>query len=331
MPRDHYVAQTYLKHFADENGFLQVVRKSDGLTFPARTEAICHELARDIIPDFLENPAHLGEYRKLFEPHWNEAIGELTARRWSPDIKMAISGYMANLLVCTPAMTRVFLEAADHNAVEHLRSRDILQSRRGIVDEKLRKGLAALEAGKIVLETERDYIRALMAKNLMAYAWSLFNADWAVIGNMTDVDFITSDNPAAFEDPGPLRGGEQRLPRYLPIAPKFCLHVLMGSSPRKDEIDFTKAPEGSVRFGTIDTVRAAERVNLAVIRCAEDLVISNKSSSDLHRTVAANASLRVSNEFITITEPDSVLQGQRLRVWDPSKNRKHVQFPPRAA
>jgi len=87
MPRDHYVAQTYFRHFADANGFLQVCRKSDALTFPARLEAVCHELAGDIIPDFLENPKHLGEYRKLFEPHWNEAISELSARRWSPDIK----------------------------------------------------------------------------------------------------------------------------------------------------------------------------------------------------------------------------------------------------
>jgi hypothetical protein len=331
MPKDHFVAQTYLKHFADASGFLQVCRKSDSLVFPARPEAICHELAGDIIPDFLENPKHLGEYRKLFEPHWNDAVSELSARRWSPDIKLAISGYLANLMVCTPAMTRVFLEAADHNSVERLRAKDILQSRRGIVDEKLREGLAALDAGKIVLETERDYIRALMAKNLMTYAWSLFNADWSVIGNLTGVDFITSDNPVAFDDPGPFRGGEQRLPRYLAITPKFCLYVEMGSMPREDEVDFAKPPDGSVRFGTIDQDRAAERVNLAVIRCAEDLIVSTRSSQELHQLVAANAPLRVSNEFITITSPDSILQGQRLRVWDPAKNVQHIRFPPKAA
>lgn len=331
MAKDHFIARTYLKHFADANGYLHVVRKSDGLTFPARPGTICHELRGDIVPDFLQNPKLLGEYRSLFEPYWNEAVADLSARRASRDIKLAISGYMANLLVCTPAMTRVFVEASDHNHVETLRAKDILNSRRGVVDEMLREGLAALDAGTIVLETERDYIRALMANNLMRYAWSLYNADWIVIGNLTAVDFITSDNPAAFEDPGPFRGGTPVLPRYLTISPKFCLYVEMSGVGRRDKPDFTKAPAGSVRFATIDKNRAAERVNLAVIRSAEDMVIATRPSDDLHCLVGANASLKVSNQFLTVRGPDNILHGQRLRVWDPAKNSKHIHFPSMAA
>jgi hypothetical protein len=34
MANDHYVAQTYLKHFAGESGKLQAFRKSDAKNLP---------------------------------------------------------------------------------------------------------------------------------------------------------------------------------------------------------------------------------------------------------------------------------------------------------
>jgi hypothetical protein len=54
-PKDHYIAQTYLKRFVGKNGFLQAYRKSDGKTFPCRPYDISHEADGDIIPNFMED------------------------------------------------------------------------------------------------------------------------------------------------------------------------------------------------------------------------------------------------------------------------------------
>jgi hypothetical protein len=73
MKDDHYVAQTYLKHFAGPSGMLRAYRKSDGHSFPCWPKDICHESDGDILHDFLSDPAYLGEFRKAFEPMWNHA------------------------------------------------------------------------------------------------------------------------------------------------------------------------------------------------------------------------------------------------------------------
>jgi hypothetical protein len=329
VPQDHYIAKTYLKHFAGSDGRLWAYRKRDGSNFPCRPRDICRELDGDLIPDFLSDPTALGLYRALFEPSWNLSITALQSRAVPPDVKMAIAGYAANMMVCTPAMTRLFAESYTHDLLVTVRARHALNLARGKTDETLRACLEAIDKGDIALETERDYIRALMAKNLMAYAWQLYNADWVVVNNDTAVEFLTSDNPFAFEDPGPFRGGQAGLPRFLPITPRMCLYVVMDPKPRADEPDFSKPPDGSVRFATTHE-RGIDRVNLAVVRCAEEIVLGSAQRDEIDAVVRKNAPFRVSNEFITIREPDGFLNGIRSRVWDPAINNQHWQFPPAA-
>jgi hypothetical protein len=80
MQHDHYIAQTYLRHFTGPSGMLRAYRKSNGATFRCRPKAICHEPNGDIIPDFLSEPGYLGEYRAGFEPLWNSGVAALEAR-----------------------------------------------------------------------------------------------------------------------------------------------------------------------------------------------------------------------------------------------------------
>lgn len=324
MPQDHYVAETYLKHFIGNNGFLRAYRKRDLIDFPCRPRNICRQFNGDIIPDFLSDPGMLGAYRGSFEPHWNAAVSALQDNDATPDVKMAIAGYAANMLVCTPAMTRVFIDGYSNNIAATARCYNAIKA-----DERLDRAIDALDAGRITIKTDPNYVRAAMASKLIAYAWQLYNAEWIVIKNDTTVDFITSDNPVAFDDPGPFRGGAPRLPRVLPITPRLCLYVNMEAKLSKDEPDFNHAPLGSIRFATTIPQRI-ELINLAVARCAEEIVISSHQDDRLARLVADNAPYRVANEFITIRQPCGFLLGTRLRVWDPSVNNPQWQFPPAA-
>ena len=77
MPDYHYVARTYLKHFAGDSRKLRAYRKSDGKTFPCVTKDICTELDGDIIPEFLIDDKLLGKYRKTFEGVWILAMEAL--------------------------------------------------------------------------------------------------------------------------------------------------------------------------------------------------------------------------------------------------------------
>ncbi len=66
MPRDHYIAQTYLKHFVGTDGMLHAYTKPDVRYFPCHPKDICHEWEGDIMRDFLSDPNLLGKVPQDF-------------------------------------------------------------------------------------------------------------------------------------------------------------------------------------------------------------------------------------------------------------------------
>jgi hypothetical protein len=296
---------------------LYAYKKSDAKQFPCHPTDICHEWDGDVIPDFLSNPRSLAEYRKIFEPVWNPALTELQAGRVSPAEKIALSGYMGNLLVCTPTWRRIGIEGHNFQHLQFLHASDIFYTEMGKPDPKIKEMVAAFDSGSYSIDTKPDYIRALCAKNLMGYAWSIYNADRIVIKNNTETAFLISDNPVSFDDPGPgpSRGGEPRFPRYLPVTPRLCLHFDISQYDASDEAnpDFTRPPKGTVRIATISP-RGARRINRAVVQCAEEIVISSEQLESVEKLVRKYATYRVAVDFIEIRQPDGFLVEMHTRV-----------------
>jgi hypothetical protein len=314
MPRDHFAAQTYLKHFVGPDGMLHAYRKSGG-HFRCRPKAICYEVDGDIIREFLKDEALLGNFRKIFEPAWNDAITHLENRVCDAAVKLAVAGYWTNLMVCTPAWTRVGRKTLAHDSLRTVRAHDVLMTQAGEPDPKLKEMLAEFDACHYRIEAKRDAIRAMNATHLSRHAWQLYNNDWIVIRNDRNTDFITSDNPVAFDDPGPLRGGERGLPRYLTLTPRLCLYM----DPRgltDDEPDFTRPPRGTITWGSIP-LHGVERVNRAVARCADRVVISSSANTAVETLVAECARFKVDVEFVDLRlRPDEFLFGNRTRVLE---------------
>jgi hypothetical protein len=273
MANDHYVAETYLKHFAGVGGMLHGYGKRSGKSFRCWPGDVCAELDGDYIPDFLSNAGFLGEYRKAFEPAWNEAVSSIAQRALDRYVKFHIAGYWANLLVCTPTWRRFGVEFYNQSALHHLEER-VANDRS---DPMLVAGLNALKRGKIRLDTEPDFIRAKNVINVLKYAWVLYNADRRVFENDSDVEFITSDNPASFEDQGDWRGGRLPFLRFLPLTPRLCLmcDLSAGAEQAREETpDFTRAPRGKIRGG-VATALAIDKINTATAKCAEGLLLEH--------------------------------------------------------
>jgi hypothetical protein len=328
MAYDHFIAQTYLRHFLSGREQLRVYRKSGKPSRGHWPQSICGEINGDLVSDFLANPNHIGELRKLFEPRWNSALAALEARNMSADMKFVVAGFMSNLLGATPTSTRLTLESYRHHVIETARAYQILGARRGKGDSKLAQAIELIDAGKLKVDVDNDWARATNASHLVKFAWKLYNSDWTIIANDTPVKFITSDNPFVFEDPGPFRGGKPMLPRYLPLSPKLCLYVVMDPHTDFGEPDFAKPPQGRVQFARTERVLGVEFINERVIECAEELVVSSGKIATLEPLVTKYAHHRVSNEFLKITQPNGFILGMRFRVWDPIKNNQKQDFPP---
>lgn len=313
---DHYIARTFLKHFAGPKGLLQAYRKSDGKSFPCRPADICHEADGDIIPDFLSDPTYLGAFRGAFEPMWNYAVSAVQARAMAAEVKFHIAGYWANLLVCTPTWRRVGMEASNQSMQHTVAAHTVLSARIGKADAKLEAAVKALERGEIAIETEADWVRAQAAKSVARHAWCLYNADWKILENDTEQSFITSDNPAGFIDPGDRWSSGGAFIRFLSIAPRTCIVCDMTSlapGVRDREPDFTAFPLGRVRGGSVDR-QTVDHINVNTAMCAEDLILCAEPSTYVEDLAARYAQHRIKAEAIRIPLGREFLIGNRIRV-----------------
>jgi Protein of unknown function (DUF4238) len=323
MPNDHYVAETYLKHFADERGLLHAYRKSDAKYFPTRPPDICHEPDGDIIPAFLSNPAYLGAFRGAFEPVWNHVVAALKARACTQDVKFHVAGYWANLLVCTPTWRRIGIELYNRGVQHAVTAHAQLSAKHGQPDEMLNRAVDALEQGRMTLQTEADYIRAHGAANVLKYAWALYNAEWLVVENDTDLEFVTSDNPAALLDAGGDWPTSSPFFRILPITPRICITSdLSKLDPRyrdqKAQPDFKRAPAGTVKGAKADA-NLVGRLNAGVASCAEDLVLSCRPSEYVRDLAARHAKHHLQVETTEFEQGGAYYFGGRIRAIGPEQ------------
>jgi hypothetical protein len=314
MSRDHYIAQTYLNRFVGKNGFLQAYRKSDGNTFPCRPYAICHEWDGDMIPDFMVQPDYLGQYRAMFEQNWGLAVDAIEAQACPDDVKLAIAGYWGNLLVCTPAWKRVGVSIYYRQMMDFLNAHRDLKNRIGKPDKIINEALAAIDAGKVKLEIDPNYIHAVSASQMLEHAIRLYNSDWIIVANDTDIDFLTSDNPSAIEDPGQFRGGVGGLTRYLPITPRLCI-VCEPMHPEimRGKFELTDPPKGRVRFATTSKDHIKE-INRVIVKCAEDLVLSSEKLASVEALAKKYAKFRMVSDFYKMRLPDGHLGISHTRV-----------------
>jgi hypothetical protein len=323
MPNDHYVAQTYLKHFTDKRGLLHAFRKSDAKYFPTRPSDICHEPDGDIIPKFLSDPAYLGAFRGAFEPVWNHVVAALKSGTCTKDVKFHVAGYWANLLVCTPTWRRVGIELHSLGVRHAVTAHAQLSAKHGQPDEMLNRAVSALEQGRMRIQTEADYIRAQGAANVMKYAWALYNAEWLLVENDTDVEFVTSDNPAALLDPGEAWATSSPFFRFLPITPRICISSDLSKLDRrfrdqKAKPDFNLSPAGTVKGAQADA-KWVGLLNEAVAMCAEDLVLSCRPSEYVRDLTARHAKHRLQVETTEFEQGGSYYFGGRIRAIVPTE------------
>jgi uncharacterized protein DUF4238 len=195
---------------------------------------------------------------------------------------------------------------------------EAIATERGKPDVKLRAAIEDVERGDIKVQTEADFVRAESARSVLKFAWALYNAEWDVFENETGTEYLTSDNPASFEDQGNMWGLPGRhIPfvRYLPVTPKLCITCDLARNPRNlcdMQHDFTKEPLGTIRGGFVGP-GIVERVNACTAKCAESLVLGS-TKSEYARDLTARCSLfRVETESRRFREHRGFLIVNRTR------------------
>jgi len=108
------------------------------------------------------------------------------------------SGYLANLMTCTPTWRRVGVQMHNDHARGFLLFSKEMKDRYGGNPTLPDDAIEMMKAGKISLNHDRNYVKARVTLRLLDWAWIIANQDWTVQTTTTSQKFITSDNPGSF-------------------------------------------------------------------------------------------------------------------------------------
>jgi hypothetical protein len=166
MAKDHYIAQTYLKHFGDASldGMLHVYRKSGSPAyFRSWPKDVCHEWDGDLNPTFIPHrPELLGDFRTMCEPYWNPSIESLLLRKITNQDKFVVSAYFAHLMTCTPAWRRVVVAIYNQQLAGNLSFAKKMKEKHGGQPDLPVEAIEMMERGELTLNINPDYIKANM-------------------------------------------------------------------------------------------------------------------------------------------------------------------------
>lgn len=324
MTHDHFVAQTYLKHFSDASagGMLHAYRKTDCRRFRCWPKDVCREWDGDL-NRLLVHPTLLGEFRRIVEPYWNLSVENVFSGQITYHDKFVVAMYMANLMTCTPAWRRVGVSQHNQMYVLWLSFCKRMKEKHGCQPNLPVEAIEMLERGEIALDTDPNYIKGLVTRNLVQYAWYIYNQDWIILRNRSLQPFITSDNPVALQYSG--APGEP-VCRFLPITPQLCLAMKFDPTsnptcervtPTQLEAGLRRPPRGSVIQSACDEHRA-RFINRVQAQSAEELVFSSEASEGIQRLITKVSSFRLEVRCVEFPDPsgdpDAVIQGSILGV-----------------
>lgn len=324
MPQDHFVAQTYLKHFGDPNrdGMLNAYRKRDGHQFPCWPNDVCREWDGDL-NDLLTEKSLLGDFRQMVEPYWNESVANAESGRPTYHDKFVIAMYMAHLMTCTPAWRRVGVSHHNQLLAMHLSFAKKMKEKYGGQPNLPVETITMIERGEIALDTDPDYIKALVTKNLVHYAWTMYNEDWTFVRSDSAEPFLTSDNPVAMKYSG---APGEAVRRFLPLTPRLCLALKFDSvanpvaerlMPEELKKGLAQPPKGAIGYVAANE-ELCWHLNRYQAQAAEGLVFSSRLSDADRQLVAKCANFSLDVECVQFPDPagdpDAMIQGSILRV-----------------
>lgn len=322
MADDHYVAQTYLKNFAADNGSIVPYYKTGTVSVgkPKLPKSVCFK------PDgntntYFSDPRILEEYLTPLENSWNDNLERLAQGAYDAKVKMEIASYLAFLRVCTPTAIR----QSQDNLKGLLSSTAKVMAGQGLFhsDEFSRefndRMVAMLMNDELTFTVQEEYAHAKNIEILNLLPITLCNADWKVLFT-NGHNFLTSDNPFCLYYPG---DNPMVAWCYVPLRPDMAL--LMRPKHEYSEIirerRFDELPDGIIEYGRIKE-KFLFLFNQNLVRHAEEKVFFREKADWVERMVKDNRDWQAVSQVDALPHPDGITNIVRHRVRKRSSSGK---------
>jgi hypothetical protein len=265
----------------------------------------------------------LGQWLKLYEPHWAAAIERLEAKHeLSPSDKFIIAGYWAHLSTCTPTWQRVSAKIQQEEIDEvHLQKFVEYVATRPGDFPNAEKYLPLVKAGRLRPTIDPNYPKAVATKQLLEHLWVLYHQEWNVVYNNTEELFLTSDNPSIFDHE---YGTELHPARYLPITPRLALWTNIDTTGIPKTVDPNVPPQRK-SIGREATLKYVKDMNVLTIKSAERFVLAAADKAYIPVCVRKYKHWRVSREVVRrIPAGDGHYEVLQTRAWPQEASEKRT-------
>jgi len=265
-------------------------RKSDGAQFPCGSEDVCR-ISDGSTNQFLGEPRILEDFLRRIEPSYNRACEALASGQFSIDDIVIIAGFAAFVIGTSPTAMRLGAEQLTHLAhaeVELLDRMGMLEHAPAELNGKTATEL--IQEGALRIETDAKFPQAIGISGVASLTKAFSTFHWEILLNRRSdrFPFLTSDFPAAIEGIG------VKVPalRIVPLRPDLAVRIVPQIRP-----EWRPDLESDFRFKMCrPSPTEVRKVNLAIVRSAENLVFSSVRAPWVQSIVASNARFRLELE-----------------------------------
>jgi len=194
MPLDHYVFQVHLKNFYSPSlgNLMYAIRKSDLKTFTPNSESVCR-IEEGSTNSYLREDRIVEEFLKKIEPNYNKSIDKLRANDIDADCIFTIAGFVAYIIICSPAGMRInsnLLKGTVEETTRALDSKDVFPLPPPELGGK--KLTELLGSGALQVEIDHKYPQVIGISQILSHANSFGNSAWEILlNNFEDSPFFT--------------------------------------------------------------------------------------------------------------------------------------------
>jgi hypothetical protein len=290
MPLDHYVSQVHLKKFyspvLDELMF--AIRKSDLEQFRCNAKSVCR-IEDNSSNAYLRKDRLIEEFLRYVEPRYNEAVSNLESGTVDQQSILAIAGFVAYVMGCSPAGTRILsdpLRASLETTSAILERRGDLERAPAILGNKTLTELLA--DGTVHFKIDQKFPQAMATTSIIGWVSVFGNSLWEILCNdEPGSPFFTSDFPIGLE----LSEDPRVINRIVPLTPNLAIRIrpdirLSGAKP---DLTFQSFRSRKIQ---LDRQQIAI-INRCLVRCAEDTVFYRDDAAWVAPFVAKNSRYRV--------------------------------------
>jgi hypothetical protein len=307
---DHYISQTYLKKFKNENGKLWTYDKKYLGMKERATKSICHESGGSQ-NHYFPNSNVIEDFLKPLENQWSISVDTISkvgncSLESFINAKWIISGYLAYLRFSPPSVAKTgqqFLAATVKDTLKILKKNGELPPPPSgfeyLMDD--------IE-NQIQVEVDPKFHQAMAITALEPLINTFFNSPWLILVNNNSEPFITSDNPACMWYPQPDHIESGKI--YLALTPKIGVLVDTFKRDKNNKYDqsYNQSAEAMAHFVT--------EINTYLVKCASNIVVSNISSDRIMSMVTEFKDWEYSRITNSIPTPTGIIRND---VWRPMK------------